>query len=180
MVIAVITFWLFAQTLLNVIPGIQSELGIELTTANLAVSITSLFSGLFIVIAGGPADRFGRVKVLRIGIMLSILGSLLIALTPENLGWLTTTMLLAGRVVQGLSAAAIMPSSVALLKDFYDGKERQRAISFWSIGSWGGSGLTSLFGGFMATSPLGWCNRVCGRPAGTQCVHFTGTDDRLA
>lgn len=50
-VIAVITFWLFAQTLLNVIPGIQNELGIELTTANLAVSITSLFSGLFIVIA---------------------------------------------------------------------------------------------------------------------------------
>lgn len=155
-VIAVITFWLFAQTLLNVIPGIQVELGIELTTANLAVSITSLFSGLFIVIAGGLADRIGRVRILRIGIMLSILGSLLIALTPENMGAFTTFMLLGGRIVQGLSAAAIMPSSMALLKDFYEGKARQRAISFWSIGSWGGSGLTALFGGFMATSPLGW------------------------
>ena len=148
-VIAVITFWLFAQTLLNVIPGIQSELGIELTTANLAVSITSLFSGLFIVIAGGLADRIGRVKILRIGIILSIAGSLLIALTPENMGAFTTFMLLAGRIVQGLSAAAIMPSSMALLKDFYEGKERQRAISYWSIGSWGGSGLTALFGGLL-------------------------------
>jgi len=155
-VIAVITFWLFAQTLLNVIPGIQSELGIELTTANLAVSITSLFSGLFIVIAGGLADRIGRVKILRIGIILSILGSLLIAPAPENMGAFTSFMLLAERVVQGLSAAAIMPSSMALLKDFYEGKDRQRAISHWSIGSWGGSGLTALFGGFMATSPLGW------------------------
>ena len=155
-VIAVITFWLFAQTLLNVIPGIRVELGIELTTANLAVSITSLFSGLFIVIAGGLADRIGRVRILRIGIMLSILGSLLIALTPEDMGALTTVMLLGGRIVQGLSAAAIMPSSMALLKDFYEGKARQRAISYWSIGSWGGSGLTALFGGFMATSPLGW------------------------
>lgn len=115
-VIAVITFWLFAQTLLNVIPGIQNALGIELTTANLAVSITSLFSGLFIVIAGGLADRIGRVKILYIGIYLSILGSLLIALTPENMGAFTTAMLLGGRIVQGLSAAAIMPSSMSLSK----------------------------------------------------------------
>src|SRR5690625_5384167 len=106
-VITVITLWLFAQTLLNVIPGIQSAPGIELTTASLAVSITSLFSGLFIVIAGGLADRIGRVKILRIGIILSIAGSLLIALTPENMGAFTSFMLLAGRVVQGLSAAAI-------------------------------------------------------------------------
>lgn len=155
-VLAVITFWLFAQTLLNVIPGIQFELGIEPTVANLAVSITSLFSGLFIVIAGGLADRLGRTRVLRLGIMLSILGSLLIALTPEDMGTLTTTLLLAGRIVQGLSAAAIMPSSMALMKDFYEGKDRQRALSFWSIGSWGGSGLTALFGGIMATSVLGW------------------------
>lgn len=155
-VLAVITFWLFAQTLLNVIPGIQGELGIEPTVANLAVSITSLFSGLFIVIAGGLADRIGRMKILYIGIFLSIAGSLLIALTPENLGGFTTAMLLGGRIVQGLSAACIMPSSMALIKAFYDGKERQRALSFWSIGSWGGSGLTALFGGVMATSFLGW------------------------
>ena len=34
-------------------------------------------------------------------------------------------------------------------------KQRQRAISFWSIGSWGGSGLTALFGGLIASS-IGW------------------------
>src|SRR5699024_5091667 len=34
-------------------------------------------------------------------------------------------------------------------------KERQRALSYWSIGSWGGSGLTSLFAGLVA-STLGW------------------------
>jgi MFS transporter, DHA2 family, multidrug resistance protein len=155
-VLAVVTFWLFAQTLLNVIPGIQGELGIEATLANLAVSITSLFSGIFIVVAGGLADRIGRAKILNIGIVLGIVGSLLIALTPENQGGLTSSMLLLGRAVQGLSAACIMPSSMALIKTYYDGKDRQRALSFWSIGSWGGSGLCSLFGGFMATTALGW------------------------
>lgn len=155
-VLAVINFWLFAQTLLNVIPGIQGQLGVERTLANLAVSITSLFSGIFIVVAGGLADRIGRVKILYIGIWLSIAGSLLIALTPENLGALTSGMLLGGRVVQGLSAACIMPSSMALVKTYYEGKARQRALSFWSIGSWGGSGFCSLFGGLMAATVLGW------------------------
>lgn len=155
-VLAVINFWLFAQTLLNVIPGIQGQLGVERTLANLAVSITSLFSGIFIVVAGGAADRIGRVRILYLGIYLSIVGSLMIALTPENLGALTSAMLLSGRVIQGLSAACIMPSTMALVKTYYDGRDRQRALSYWSIGSWGGSGFTALFGGLMASSPLGW------------------------
>ena len=62
-VLAVITFWLFAQTLLNVIPGIQDELGVPPTLANLAVSITSLFSGIFIVVAGKLADRVGTKRI---------------------------------------------------------------------------------------------------------------------
>ncbi|UNK46332.1 MFS transporter [Arthrobacter sulfonylureivorans] len=155
-VLAVINFWLFAQTLLNVIPGIKDQLGVEQTLANLAVSITSLFSGIFIVVAGGLADRIGRAKIMYIGIYLSILGSLLIALTPENLGGLTDFMLLGGRAIQGLSAACIMPSTMALIKSYYEGKDRQRALSFWSIGSWGGSGFCALFGGLMASSFLGW------------------------
>jgi DHA2 family multidrug resistance protein-like MFS transporter len=129
---------------------------VEKTLANLSVSITSLFSGIFVVVAGGLADRLGRAKILYAGLWLSILGSLVIALTPEGLGSLTSGMLLGGRVIQGLSAACIMPASMALVKSFYEGKARQRALSFWSIGSWGGSGFCSLFGGLMATSFLGW------------------------
>lgn len=155
-VLSVLTFWLFAQTLLNVIPGIQGQLGMARTLGNLAVSITSLFSGIFIVVAGGLADKVGRGKILYAGIYLSILGSLLIALTPAHVGALTSGMMLGGRVIQGLSAACIMPASMALVKDFYEGKARQRALSFWSIGSWGGSGFCSLFGGLMAATVLGW------------------------
>lgn len=155
-VLAVVTFWLFAQTLLNVIPGIQGSLGLDTTVANLAVSVTALMSGMFIVVLGGLADRVGRAKVLRAGIGLSILGSLLIVVTPADHGALTATTIMAGRVVQGLSAACVMPSSLALIKDFYDGERRNRALSFWSIGSWGGSGFCALFGGLMAASSLGW------------------------
>src|SRR5581483_2185972 len=155
-VLSVITFWLFAQTLLNVIPAIQGSLGLTTTVANLAVSVTALMSGLFIVVFGGLADHVGRGKVFRFGIALSIAGSLLIALTPSKRGALTATMMMGGRIVQGLSAACVMPSSLALIKEFYDDTARERALSFWSIGSWGGSGFCSLFGGLMAVSFLGW------------------------
>ena len=64
-------------------------------------------------------------------------------------------MLLIGRALQGLSAACVMPTSLGMIKIFWEGKERQRAISLWSIGTFGGSGLRSLTGGIIASS-LGW------------------------
>lgn len=150
-VLAVITFWLFAQTTLNVAPTMREELRISESLNNIAVSITALFSGIFIVVAGGLADRLGRLKLTYFGLALSVLGSLLIAISPAG----TIAFLMTGRIIQGLSAACIMPATLALIKDYFDGKERQRAVSFWSIGSWGGSGVSALFGGLVASS-LGW------------------------
>ncbi len=151
MVLGVITFWLFAQTTLNIAPTMRTDLGINVNTSNIAVSITALFSGIFIVVIGGLGDRFGRVKTTKVGLILSIIGSLLIAASPKG----TATFLMTGRIIQGLSAACIMPSTLALIKAYYQGAARQRAVSFWSIGSWGGSGVSSLFGGILA-STIGW------------------------
>lgn len=149
----VVAFWLFAQTTLNIAPDMQRDLGMDAGTMNVAVAITSLFSGIFIVVMGGLADRIGRLKITRIGFYLSIAGSVLVAATPR--GALATAVLLSGRALQGLSAACIMPASLALVKAYWDGPARQRAVSLWSIGSWGGSGLCSLVGGLLAQS-FGW------------------------
>jgi DHA2 family multidrug resistance protein-like MFS transporter len=150
-VLAVITFWLFAQTILNVAPTMRDELRISESLTNIAVSITALSSAIFVVVAGSLADRVGRVKLTYVGLALGILGSFVIAISPAN----TVAFLMTGRIIQGLSAACIMPATLALVKAHFDGKERQRALSFWSIGSWGGSGVSALFGGLVASS-LGW------------------------
>jgi DHA2 family multidrug resistance protein-like MFS transporter len=149
--LAVVTFWLFAQTTLNIAPAMRRDLQISEGVNNIAVSITALFSGIFIVVAGSLADRLGRVRLTTVGLALSIIGSLLIAIAPSR----TVVFLMAGRIIQGLSAACIMPATLALIKAYFADRERQRALSFWSIGSWGGSGLCSLFGGLVASS-LGW------------------------
>lgn len=152
-IFGVLAFWLFAQTTLNISPVMADDLGVATSVMNIAVSITALFSGIFIVVVGGLADRLGRVKVVRIGFVLSIVGSLLVGLAPS--GSLATTFLMLGRIIQGLSGAFIMPASLALLKAYWDGAARQRAVSLWSMGSWGGSGFAALFGGLMAEN-VGW------------------------
>ncbi|WP_414047426.1 MFS transporter [Macrococcus equi] len=148
-VLGVITFWLFAQSLVNVVPPLQKSFNADMGTISIAVSITALFSGMFVVGAGGLADKIGRVKMTNIGLILSIVGSALIIATNFP------ALLILGRVIQGFSAACIMPSTLAIMKAYYEGAERQRALSYWSIGSWGGSGVCSLFGGAVATA-FGW------------------------
>ncbi|AYH44991.1 MFS transporter [Azoarcus sp. DN11] len=152
-IMGVLNFWLFAQTTLNVAPDMQKDLGLDASMMNIAVAITALFSGIFTVVLGGLADAIGRVRLVRAGFFLHIAGSLLVGLTPT--GDLAVAALMAGRALQGLSAACIMPASLALVKTYWDGPARQRAVSLWSIGSWGGSGICSLFGGFVSQS-FGW------------------------
>ena len=152
-ILGVLTFWLFAQTTLNIAPDMSRELGTDASVMNVAVAITALFSGIFIVVMGGLADRVGRLKIVELGLVLSIVGSLLVGLAPS--GGLAVPFLLVGRALQGLSGACIMPASLALVKAYWEGAARQRAISLWSIGSWGGSGVCSLFGGLVSQN-LGW------------------------
>ena len=153
MILGVLAFWLFAQTTLNIASTIAADVGIEMSVMNFAVSITALFSGIFIVVVGGLADRLGRVRVVQAGFVFGIVGSLLVGFTPS--GSLASATLILGRICQGLSAACIMPASLALVKAYWEGAGRQRAVSLWSMGSWGGSGFAALFGGIVAAN-LGW------------------------
>ncbi len=149
--LAVITFGLFAQTILNNATTIRLDLGIDVSSSNIAVSAAALSSGIFIVAIGGLGDRFGRLKLTKIGLFLSIIGSFLIGISPKG----SAVFLIAGRAIQGLSSACILPNALALIKTYFEGSARQRAVSIYSIGSWGGSALSSIFGGILA-STLGW------------------------
>ena len=111
-------------------------MGISLGLLNTAISLTGLFSGMFVVAAGGISDRIGRKKITTIGLILNIIGSLCLIFAQG------TVLFIIGRVIQGFSAACIMPATIALVKTYFDGADRQRALSYWSFGSWGGGGIT--------------------------------------
>lgn len=149
MVLGVLTFWLFYQSMFNVVPSIQKDLNMTDSSLNAVISLGSLFSGCFIILMGGLADRFGRVKFTYIGFVLNIIACLVLYFSVDAVSFGV------GRVLQGLAAACIMPATLSLIKNYYHGADRQRAFSFWSIGSFGGSGLSSFVGGAIATG-FGW------------------------
>lgn len=153
-ILGLLSFWLFAMTMLIIQNEVQQDLGIEMSALSLAVTLTSLVSGVTIVMLGKFADRYGRAKFLRYGFYAAILGSLLIAITPTHSN-LTVPVMVLGRVLQGLSGAFIMPSSLALIRQFWDEKERQRAFSLWSMGTWGGMSFAT-FVGTNLNSLIGW------------------------
>ena len=136
-----------AQSVINVVPAMKSSLDISFETLTLAVSLSALFSGCFVVASGGLADKFGRMRMTALGLGLSII--------PAAPCWYWPR---AGAVPRrpgaaGLSAACIMPATLALIKTV-PGRARQRAVSFWVIGSWGGSGLCAL--SLAEPSPPAW------------------------
>lgn len=144
-VFSILTYWLFAQSFLNIGPQIQGSFETTPDIVNISVSLTSFVTGVFMVVAGNISDRFGKVKMTRIALLLSIIGSLMLIISGN------VTLLLLGRVIQGFSAAIIMPATISILNDFFEGDQRQRALSYWSIGAFGGTGLSSFFAGAMAT-----------------------------
>jgi DHA2 family multidrug resistance protein-like MFS transporter len=148
-VFGVLTYWLFSQALINVMPAVQQDMGMSFGLLNTAISLTGLFSGMFIVVAGGISDRIGHKKIATIGLLLNIIGSLCLVFSQG------AVLLIIGRAIQGFSAACIMPATIALVKAYFDGADRQRALSYWSFGSWGGGGICSFAGGLIATY-LGW------------------------
>lgn len=149
MILGVATYWLFASAITAGVPQLTHDLGISSSVVSTAVSITSLICGVSIVAAGGIADRVGRVKITQIGFILSIIGSILCAITQGQ------ALLILGRAIQGLSGALIMPATLALINAYYPGEARPRALSFWSLASWGGSSVANFFGGAVV-SALNW------------------------
>jgi len=154
-VLLVLTFWMFAQSMqAALIPVIARDFGItqdpaQMDLLNFAASITPLFSAACIVAAGGLADRYGRMRFAITGVVLSVMGSAIVALSTG------VNMLIVGRVLQGISAACIMPSTIALVKTWFTGKKQATALTWWSVGSWGGSGFCAILVGLVEPS-LGW------------------------
>jgi MFS transporter, DHA2 family, methylenomycin A resistance protein len=84
----------------------------------------------FILSAGAVGDRIGAKKVFIAGFSVFTLASLACALAP------TAALLIAARALQGIGAAILVPTSLALLNHAYDGeKERGRAVGIWAAGA---------------------------------------------
>jgi EmrB/QacA subfamily drug resistance transporter len=102
-----------------------------------------------LLLGGAAGDLYGRARLLVTGTMLFAAASILCACAPD-LGWL-----LAGRALQGIGAAVLMPNSLAILGASFSGEARGRAIGIWaSIGAVMAA-VGPVLGGWLIDS-VGW------------------------
>jgi EmrB/QacA subfamily drug resistance transporter len=85
----------------------------------------ALALAVFLLTAGSLADRFGRRRLFLLGLGLFAVASGLCAVAPG------APTLIAARLLQGLGAAVVFPSSLAILAEEFHGADRRRAIGAW-------------------------------------------------
>ena len=104
--------------------------------------------GALVLTGGALGDHYGRKLIFRVGLLLFAASCLLCALA-----W-SFPVLLAARVLEGVAAAMIAPTSLAILADAFSGRARGRAI-----GTWAGVGAAA---GAVAPVAGGWIVDVAG------------------
>jgi EmrB/QacA subfamily drug resistance transporter len=105
--------------------------------------------GALTLLGGAAGDHFGRRRLFLFGIGLFLVASVLCAAAP------TLGLLLAGRGLQGVGAALLMPNSLALLGAGFSGKARGRAIGTWAATAAIAGAIGPVIGGWMVDH-LGW------------------------
>jgi MFS family permease len=131
------------------LPAIARDLGGGLELQQWIVDAHLLTLGALILVAGSVSDVFGRVPVLRVGLAAFGVGSILAVVAP------TGAVLVAARGIQGLGAAFLVRSSLALINSSFDSHDQPKAIRTWT--AWTGTAfvLGPLLGG-LAVDQLTW------------------------
>jgi EmrB/QacA subfamily drug resistance transporter len=131
------------------LPAIGREFGGGLALQQWVVDGYLLTLGALILVAGAISDQFGRLLVLRMGLVVFAVSSLLCALAPT--GW----VLVAARCLQGVGAAFLVPSSLAMINARFSGAAQSRAIGTWT--AWTGTAFVigPLLGGVLVDA-VGW------------------------
>lgn len=102
-----------------------------------------------LLIGGAAGDRYGRRRLLVLGTCLFAAASLLCALAP-GMAWL-----IAGRLLQGVGAALLMPNSLAILGATFTGEARGRAVGIWAAAGAAAGAVGPLIGGWLIDT-VGW------------------------
>ncbi|MFS2002265.1 MFS transporter [Duganella sp. CT11-25] len=141
-------------TIVNVaLPQIGHELGAGVTDLQWVVDAYTLGFAVFLLSAGALGDKFGSRRTFMTGFALFTAASLACAMAP------TAMVLNIARAVQGIGAALLVPSSLAILNATYadDKAMLAKAIAWWTAA--GGMSIAAgpVLGGLLMSLPgLGW------------------------
>ncbi|NQY43181.1 MAG: multidrug effflux MFS transporter [Legionellales bacterium] len=138
-----------ADLYLPSLPYIQQEFGTSANHIQLSMAFFMYGFSFFQLIYGSLSDAFGRKRILFLGLNIVMLGTIIIILCNS------ITILLLGRLIQGIGVASCHPLSRAMLRDLYDKDHLARIISYITTASVFVIASAPLLGGYIQ-SIYGW------------------------
>jgi EmrB/QacA subfamily drug resistance transporter len=115
------------NTVVNVaLPSIQRDLDASISSLEWTINAYTLTFAVLLVTGGRLGDIFGRRKMFLFGVVVFALSSACIGLSPDQ-HWLV-----AGRAVQGIGAAFMMPGTLSIITNTFPAEERGKAIGTWA------------------------------------------------
>ncbi len=135
-------------------PAIRANLGATLADAQWVSNAYLLLLSSVLLLGGAAGDRFGVRNIFAGGIIVFVVASLASAVSP------TPAILIAARAVQGLGAAFMVPSSLAIIAKAYPRDERGGAIGIWSSASSFFTIAGPVIGGLVLTTLGDWSWRL--------------------
>lgn len=139
------------DTVVNVaLPKIQMSLDSGVSGLQWVVNAYTLTAASLLLTSGTLGDIYGRKRVLLVGLVIFTISSVICGFAPN------LEILIAGRILQGVGAAALIPSTLAIVTDtFPDPQEQTKAIGVWAAVS----GIAFIAGpvlGGLLVDTLGW------------------------
>src|SRR3979490_2185225 len=147
------TFMLLLDiTIVNVaLPKIASDLKASFSDIQWVIDAYALTLASLLLTAGTLADMLGRRLVFTVGLGLFAFTSLLCALSPS------ATFLIFARAGQGVGGAIMFSTSLALLAQEFQGRERGTAFGVWGATIGASTAVGPLVGGAL-TQAFGWAS----------------------
>jgi EmrB/QacA subfamily drug resistance transporter len=145
------TFMLLIDITIVVValPDIRSSLHTSFSDVQWTVDAYSLSLAALLLPTGSLADILGRRRVFALGLGIFTVGSLLCGLSTSG------TELVIWRAVQGIGGATVFATSLALLAQTFQGRERGFAFGVWGAVAGVSTALGPLLGGALTTG-LSW------------------------
>ncbi|HMC08867.1 MAG TPA: MFS transporter, partial [Actinomycetota bacterium] len=135
---------------ITALPKIHHALGFSATGLSWVQNAYTLTFGGLLLLGARAGDILGRRRMFIVGIALFSAASLAVGVA-QSVAWL-----LAARAVQGIGAAIIAPSTLALLStNFPEGTQRTRAVAYYGAVAGIGASIGLVLGGVL-TSWLSW------------------------
>ena len=131
------------------LPAIGRNLQASAAALQWVVNAYLLPLSALLLLGGAAGDRYGRRRLLIVGTVLFAIASFACACAP-SLG-----LLLAGRALQGVGAAIVLPNSLAILGTAFSGEMKGRAIGIWAATGAAMGAVGPVLGGWLIDT-VGW------------------------